>query len=427
MIPTTVTLRNFRSFALPDGAALELRPLTLLYGLNNGGKSSLLRSLPLLADSLGYDGLDALNVEGRLKPFDLDFDSLRWKGRAETDEHTIQVSLRWDDGLEVEWTLWEQPDWHRIVVKSFTVRGQGAAAPVQATWVMTRGEDTSPVLTYDVRHEGGEVTRQGLGFHGLLPANELTLLGPLLGPCIKALRPRLHDFGGSVLWLRSLREAPARKTRWRGAVRWSLEPDGRDAPILLVGEDDVRAEVSSWYRKQVGFDLVVEESGKREVRALLRKVQRASFDVDLIDTGEGLSQCLPVLTALAMARRHRERGRPAILALEEPEAHLHPDLQRALAERACEVAADTRPRIVMETHSEHILLAVRLQVVKRLLRPEDVVVYWVRQREDGSSVADRIELTTDGRFAGNWPPDAFQQDIALTTDILDALDGRAAS
>jgi predicted ATPase len=146
--------------------------------------------------------------------------------------------------------------------------------------------------------------------------------------------------------------------------------------------------------------------------------------VDLIDTGEGLSECLPVLTALAMVRRHAERGGPSILAIEEPGSHLHPDLQRALAERICEVAKGTSPRIVLETHSEHVLRTVQLNVVQGALRPEDVIVYWVRQLEDGRSIADPVELDALARFRGNWPPDAFQEDIELSADIQDEREKR---
>lgn len=42
----TLKLRAFRTFR--DEAALEVRPLTLLYGFNQAGKSSLLRVLALL-------------------------------------------------------------------------------------------------------------------------------------------------------------------------------------------------------------------------------------------------------------------------------------------------------------------------------------------------------------------------------------------
>ncbi len=423
MLPTALLLHNFRSFAGPGRMRLELRPITLLFGRNGGGKSALVRSLPLLADSLGNDDLDALDLEGRLLPFDLDFDSLRWKGRAETDEHTIELGLQWEGDprlQEVTWAIGEQDDWHRLVVERLAVRGAAGAPLLSADWRLTRGEHDEHALTYDVRVGDAAPRRQRLSLRGLLPEPDTAVdLAPL-----QELEARLRAFASSVVWLHSLRPAPPRYTRWKGAIRWSLEPDGRDAPVVLAGEPALMEDVSSWYQAHLGVELVVQESRKREVRTLVRNRSRTGFDVDLIDTGEGLSECLSVLTALAMARRHADRGGPGILAIEEPGVHLHPDLQRALTERICEVAREARPRIVLETHSEYVLRTVELNIVKGALRPEDVIVYWVHQLEDGRSIAEPVEIDASGRLRGNWPPDAFQQGIELAADILDERERR---
>jgi len=55
------TLKNYRSFV--DRTTIELRPLTLLFGYNNSGKSALLRALPLLADSLNGQSSTPINME----------------------------------------------------------------------------------------------------------------------------------------------------------------------------------------------------------------------------------------------------------------------------------------------------------------------------------------------------------------------------
>ncbi len=426
MLPTAITLRNFRSFGGTDPVKLELRPITLLFGRNGGGKSSLIRSLPLLADSIGYGRLDALNLEDRLALFDLDFDSLRWKGRTPTDDHTIGLGLQWDgdpDIQEVVWAIHEQDEWHRLVVKRFSVTAADRSNSLAADWWMTRGEEKDLGLTYDVRCGNEATKRERLSFLGLLPRSELA---DSYRDVLREVESRLAILARSVVWLHSLRPAPKRYTRWSGAIRWELKPDGSDAPIVLAGEEVLRKDVSEWYERHVGFQLVLEESTrKREVRTMLRNRNRSSYDIDLIDTGEGLSECLPVLTALAMARQSHERGGPSIVAIEEPGSHLHPDLQKALIERVCAVAVAANARIVLETHSEIALLALQHAVIKGPLKPEDVVIYWVDQNPmDGRSFLDKVELDRVGRFHGNWPPDAFQQDIQLAADVQDARDER---
>ena len=157
-------------------------------------------------------------------------------------------------------------------------------------------------------------------------------------------------------------------------------------------------------------------------RLMLTPLERGAFDVDLRDTGEGMIQVLPVLTALALARRTEEAGQ--VLALEEPESHLHPALQRALVEEVCAAAAPSakgQPRILLETHSEHFLLAVQLQILQDKIDPDDVLIYWVRQLDNGESVVERMGLDRRARFVGGTlPPGVFSEDTDMAREIIRA-------
>lgn len=417
MLPSAFTLRNYRCY--PGPVRFELRPLTLIYGANSAGKSALLRTLPLIADSCLHDGLDALHTGRRLKSFELDFDSLRRRGRAETDEHTLGIGIHWDDDVlsAIEWDFWEHDDWHRILVHNMRVYGAGRKSLLDVEWKRTRDEARSLALSYR-RDPLDDDTVIPIEFRGLIPT-----LDANTPEHVVPIAQRLRELSSAVTWLHSLRPAPARYTRWTGGVRWSLEPDGRDAPIVLAGEPSVRERVSAWYRQHVGVQLVLEETRAREVRVQVSYQTQSRFNVDLIDTGEGLSQVLPVLTAVEMAREHASRGGPGIVAIEEPEAHLHTNLQTALAQRICDVVADTRPRIVLETHSELFLLAIQLQVLRGVVSPDDVGIYWVRQ-EHGVGRAQLIELDGLARLPTAWPPDAFRDALALAADIHDERDTR---
>lgn len=412
MLPIALSLRNLRSFAGPQ--EIELRPITLLFGRNSSGKSAIVRALPLVADSID-NGLDALHVDKRLKPFDLDFDSLRWKDRAEGDDRGIGIALRWGLGAglsRMSWSIVEHDDWHRLVVEKLAIDLLEGGNEIEAEWLLSRGEEAQTSLTYNCVVSGTK-HRAPIMWRGLLPSADFIP---------NEVSSRLQELASSILWLHSLRPAPRRYTPWRAAARWSLEPDGSDAPIVLAAEPEVLKRVSSFYEEHFGVELIVEEPRKREVRTLIRRKSRKAakpFVVDLVDTGEGLSECLPVLTALAMIERHRERSGPSLLAIEEPGAHLHPDLQNALAQRVCEVVKGSQGCVVMETHSPDTLWTVKLNVAKGLLKPEDVVLYWVRQLPDGTSVADRVELDAFARFRGNWPPDAFLQTIDLAARVQD--------
>lgn len=421
MVPAALTLHNYRSFAGPQ--RLELRPLTLLYGHNNAGKSALLRSLPLLADSAAAHGLDALTFGHRLEDLELDFESLRWKGRAQTDEHTVGVDLHWSDSPELEtarFAFWEEPDWRRLLVQQLDLIGEHGETSL--AWVRKRESRRSRTLTY--RGTGSNLDGQEfeLTFQGLIPSGSAEAKLPALDTLVE----RLRTLSEQVLWLRSLRPPPSRTTRWLESARWTLDPRGLDAPVVLINEPEVLTRVSAWYEEHLGFALLVEESRRRELRTLMRNRRTAAFDVDLIDTGEGLGQVLPVLTALAMAEQRDARGGPTALAIEEPEAHLHPDTQLALAQRVSEVAASARARIILETHSRYFLSSIQLAVLEGRLSEQDVVLYWVHQLDDGRSVAEPTTLTELARLRGSWPPDAFEADLDLAAQIQDLRDAKEA-
>lgn len=124
-------------------------------------------------------------------------------------------------------------------------------------------------------------------------------------------------------------------------------------------------------------DLEVKEELDAGYRIRLNpRARKPSFRIDLDDTGEGMVQVLPVLVAAAIAARE---GAGTILAVEEPESHLHPDAQSVLARFFCAIAAgNNAPTLVLETHSRVFLLAVQLGIAAGRLSPEHVGLAWDR-------------------------------------------------
>lgn len=413
MLPDRVVLRNYRSFV--DRAVLHLRPVTLIFGPNNVGKSSLTRALPLLADSMGSTGPDALNTEARLGDFELSFDTLRWRGsRAESGE-SVGLGLEWSAGpvRACNWEIWEMPDWRRMLVQALEVVGPAGSHSLR--WKPVRGEDRARALTYSL-----DAVERKVQFAGL----QVKDLGADEPPLLQALGVELEAFGRGVQWLRAQRPPPRRRVAVTGGARWELKPDGSDAAVVLAGEDDVLREVQAWYREKLKLELVVQR-GKVDVTVEVMPLQGGGMRVDMADAGEGLGQLLPVLTALAMVRQHEARSGPALLCIEEPEAHLHPTTQSALAERVCEVAATPGVRVVLETHALQVLLAVQVAVASGKLPPEAVAVHWVRQLDDGRSRVDLIGLDEKARFVGRWPPDAFSEDLRLAESLQAWREGSA--
>ncbi len=421
MLPTAITLRNFRSFR--DATRLELRPVTLLFGINNAGKSALLRALPLLGDSIGMEGSGPLNLESRALRGG-SFRDLRWKGLQDEDsDPDLGIALHWQDGegsSDLDLSLRWFDDWRRLVVRRFILREAGET--LDAEWIVRREEGTAPQLSYEVRAGAGPVEHR-VGFRGLLPeSDDAELAEPLA-----RVRSRLLELRDRVQWLGATRRLPdSRVIALPSGPRRHLRPDGEDVGAVLATQPAVLEAVSGWYQRCLGRQLTVREVPPDSYRLVLHGNDGPPIDVDLIDTGEGMAQVLAVLTALALGRTE---GGPAIVAIEEPESHLHDVLQRALAEELCNVVGlNPHPYVVLETHSEHLLLGVQLEIARGRLSPEEVLVYWVRQLESGASVAEPIVFDHDARPRGNsLPPGVFSHDTEVAREIIRARAERSAS
>ena len=95
---------------------------------------------------------------------------------------------------------------------------------------------------------------------------------------------------------------------------------------------------------------------------------------NLIDVGYGVSQVLPIVTELL------RQDAPEMFLLQQPEVHLHPRAQAALGSLFCRVASWDR-QLIIETHSDHLLDRVRMDVRDGAgsLKPEDVsILYFER-------------------------------------------------
>ena len=112
---------------------------------------------------------------------------------------------------------------------------------------------------------------------------------------------------------------------------------------------------------------------------------------NLIDVGYGVSQALPLLTELLRP------DAPVMLLLQQPEVHLHPQAQAALATLFCQVSAGGR-QLVVETHSDYVIDRVRMDVRDGTtgLKPEDVSILYF---EPGDPAVKIHSIRIDG--AGN--------------------------
>jgi predicted ATPase len=216
------------------------------------------------------------------------------------------------------------------------------------------------------------------------------------------------------------------RTRWPRLITKTgrrfglLDADGANAAEAVVTDPAVFDDVAAWYaRPEIDRHLELADVavGQPIHRLLLNPSSGPLRDIDLLDTGEGMIQVLPVLVAAALAR---VRGDAGILAVEEPESHLHANAQQALADHLCEMAAGANaPTIIVETHSRVLMLGVQLALAEGRLPPGRVRAFWIDQEPTGESVATPVDFDQYGRPLKGWPQAAFDEDQALARRLLD--------
>jgi predicted ATPase len=129
---------------------------------------------------------------------------------------------------------------------------------------------------------------------------------------------------------------------------------------------------------------------------------------NLIDVGYGASQVIPVIAACLS-------GRVGPLFIEQPEIHLHPKAQGAIAELLCKTSLHRQ--VLIETHSEHMINQARLQIARGTLDHKNVVIVYVDRDAQGSRVF-AIPLERNGDFASDWPGGFFDERYEDTMDLL---------
>ena len=110
---------------------------------------------------------------------------------------------------------------------------------------------------------------------------------------------------------------------------------------------------------------------------------------------------LPVITELL------RRDAPYMFLLQQPEVHLHPSAQAALGSLFCQVAGPQR-QLVVETHSDHLLDRVRMDVRDGTtgLRPEDVSILFF-ERGDLDVRIHSLRLDKEGNVLD--APQSYRQ------------------
>lgn len=189
-----------------------------------------------------------------------------------------------------------------------------------------------------------------------------------------------------------------------GSEGLSIEYDPGDGPYPVMDDTTLYAEAAIQ---------AIEDSSIDRIRELVLLDKRSNTVVTHRDVGIGISQVLPVLV---MA--YGSSGK--LLAMEQPEIHLHPALQAELGDVFIESALGERKNtFILETHSEHLILRLMRRMRESFnrkdtglpsLAPNDISVLYVEP--DGTrSIVREMPLNELGELVKSWPGGFFEEGL----------------
>ncbi len=405
---TKIAVKGFKSIV--EECEIDICPLTILAGANSSGKSSIMQPLLMLKQTLEapYDP-GALLIDGPNVQFT---EAAQFLSTLDTEKETEHFHINVGTGMN---------DVSQLVRMTF---GNGKNG-FEITKMTIEAEDLHLVLYPGRQVE--VIKAQGVRQYLL----EKKYVATKMSRCSLGLRYQNsstiiagHEYPSSdTIHLPGLRGNPERTYK-----RTSIGPgypgtfEHYTASIIhewQESKDERVKKVTDALRTlgltgNVGTKKIGDVGIEVQVGRLLHNSISKTEMVNIADVGFGISQVLPVLVALIAA----EPGR--LVYLEQPELHLHPRAQVALA-RVLADAAKRGVRVVAETHSSLLLLGVQTLVAEGDLPPEVVKLHWFSRNKDGVTEVSSVDLDEAGAY-GDWPMDFDDVDLKIQSRYLDAVD-----
>ena len=424
---TKVLVGGFKSLARKKPYNLDIRPLTLLAGANSSGKSSAIQPLLLLKQTL----------EANFDPGPLLFDGPN--ARFSSTDQIFPVSTKREDtrrlivGIETE---------NKIKLQSSFLADGHNGIELAEMFVdtgdlkMRLGAESSKLDLRDILYVDDKTEESStslnvirdrcffeLTFQGIDPDDvalfQFFLLQYMRIEQVKRLIPQILHLPG----LRGNPERSYRTTSTGPLFPGTFEPYVASLMLHWKKSRSKKLEKLSNHLAELGLTWKVDarqlDASRVEIQVGRLSQPRRGGARDLVnitDVGFGISQTLPVVVALLTA----EPGQ--MVYIEQPEIHLHPRAQVALAGILAD-AARRGVRVVAETHSALLLIAVQTLVAEGELDAEKVLLHWFQRDRQGVTRITTSSLDSDGAY-GDWPEDFGEIQLSAQGRYLDAVERR---
>lgn len=457
-------IRNFKGWS--DSGRLRLAPLTVFFGANSAGKSSIGQFLMMLKQTADSGDRETALLLGGAPRTIVDLGIWSDVIHSHDEDSAISFELQWklpqelsiEDGIsdtsysgdilslasEIRRLSGNGESSQQILctaleysLKRHTPNGE--SVPILGI-KMGRKKKNRDKIEFDIRSEPFAFRRkEGRGWPLPSPYRFYGFPKELNSYYQNAQDSELFSFAVESLlqrvsYLGPLRAFPKRQYIWSGSAPADVGQTGENwlsaylsakDRCISPGMAEKRSRKAQAFPKIIGrwlkeigliHDFKAESisPGAREYRGQV-KVGSQSQWVDLPDVGFGISQFMPILVECFYAPRD------SIIVIEQPELHLHPSIQQNLADLLIEVIQsreDGEPRniqLLIESHSEHFLNRLQRRIAEQKIESSEVASYFFSQSNTGKLKATPLEVDSYGNIA-NWPENFFGDSF---TDVVE--------
>ncbi|MDM8565695.1 DUF3696 domain-containing protein [Candidatus Halobeggiatoa sp. HSG11] len=397
---TQIKLTNFKCFK--EETIFPLGQLNLLTGINGRGKSTLLQSLLLMQQSIEHnEKTTQILLNGSCVNLG-NFDDVRNKSISKSEPIVFEYDFSCNSNYEnvnLKYYLKEDKEDNMVLnieKFSFSYKEYEELEWHSEELNKIEGNRYLPIGT-DTENNLGKYLEQ-------LVVGELQVWTDVQY-FYKIHYISADRFGPQDFYLKSnLTSFP--NVGIRGEFTANILDKKKDYLVddkLCLGEDakTLITQTEAWLNEIFDGGKIEVSSSRTNILELLFNTSSTSKDrFKSSNVGFGYSYILPIIVSGLIAKKGE------ILIIENPEAHLHPKAQSRLAQFLAKVSS-CGVQVFIESHSDHILNALRIAVLDKIVTPEEVSILYFQQTEQ-QPVPIQIPIKENGGIE-EWPEGFFDQ------------------
>lgn len=427
---TSLYLENFKGFIQKEEEkqcenTIKIRPITLIYGPNSFGKSSILQSLLLLNQTVNEGGdyktvcllpkgatvnlgtfSDLINKNDTSKelridislPFNHYFDNENISVKQDTSLLT-KLYFSYYFKLTKGHTILSKIDiWAKII--DYCNTDTIVETPKKLIYTLELKSNQNNVYTI-IRHYRNDIAPDEVFLGDTGQKHELKKISffRLEEFLVEEPFKQIEEILQNLVYVSSFRIQPERVFIPEQNRRDYVGKNGEYTAEILY-DKELKKNINYWLKEIAGYELS-EDNGNDKVKSINLNDEKTHIQkINLLDLGSGIAQVLPIITQAFKSENNT-------ILVEEPEIHLHPKAQATLGEMFAVAAKERNNTFVIETHSENLLLRLERLIRQGKLSKDDVSVIYVDKNENGSYCIPLI-LDNEGDITNiNDVPDGF--------------------